>query len=335
MSMPALIALGSNLGDRKALLDCAIAGLRETAGVTVRAVSTYHESTAVGGPGGQGQFLNAAASLETTLNPPALLRQLQQIEQSAGRLRSVRWGERTLDLDLLLHADHVIDTPELRLPHPRMSVRRFVLAPSAEVAPDAIDPLTGRTVRQLLDNVDRRPGCVAVVGDGSEAVRSRLVPALGSFDGAQEGRSEPSPDWYALLGRKADESAARRFASEGWVVLPFWFDLIYREALPFVDDPERWHSEFLLARERVIRPTFVVATDAYTYARLRLWNDLNRDFRPIGRDAPVLWPRPDQPMTALSGLDWKSIASITTPTDAEIESMTSEIVTACAATRSG
>jgi 2-amino-4-hydroxy-6-hydroxymethyldihydropteridine diphosphokinase len=158
----ALIGLGSNLGDRKALLDSAVAALADTPGITPRGVSSYRETPPVGGPSGQGAFLNAAAALETSLGPEELLEVLHTIEASAGRARVVRWGERTLDLDLLLYGDLVVETPRLRVPHPRMALRRFVLAPLADVAPDAIDPVTGRTVRELLANLDRRPSYVAI-----------------------------------------------------------------------------------------------------------------------------------------------------------------------------
>src|SRR5260370_1223341 len=98
MSTLALIGLGSNLGDRKAHLDQAIAALIEIPGVMVRAVSSFRETPPVGGPGGQGAFLNAAAALETNLEPQSLLDSLHAIEDQAGRARDVRWGERTLDL---------------------------------------------------------------------------------------------------------------------------------------------------------------------------------------------------------------------------------------------
>src|SRR4051812_10422133 len=147
MSTLALIGLGSNLGDRKATLEAAIALLRESPGITVRAVSSFQETEPAGGPAGQRAFLNAAASLDTTLDPASLLRRLREIEERLGRVRTVRWGERTLDLDLLLFGDSIIDPPGLTVPHPRMAVRRFVLAPLAEVAPEAVDPLTRLTVR--------------------------------------------------------------------------------------------------------------------------------------------------------------------------------------------
>src|SRR5690242_10709045 len=121
MSILAFIGLGSNLGDRKEHLDLAVASVSATPGVSVRAVSSYYESAPVGGPGGQGSFLNAAAALETTLEAPALLRTLHAIERQAGRVRTVRWGERTLDLDLLLFGRRVYHSEHLKVPHPRMS----------------------------------------------------------------------------------------------------------------------------------------------------------------------------------------------------------------------
>ena len=154
LSCPVLIGLGSNRGDRRATLEGAIAALAETPGILVRKVSTFHETEPVGGPPMQGRYLNAAAVLETSLDPFAMLTVLQAIEARFGRVRTVRWGERTLDLDLLLFGDRIIDTPELVVPHPRFSTRRFVLEPLAEVAPEAVDPVRKRTVRELLADLD-------------------------------------------------------------------------------------------------------------------------------------------------------------------------------------
>jgi 2-amino-4-hydroxy-6-hydroxymethyldihydropteridine diphosphokinase len=155
MATLALIGLGSNLGDRKAQLDAAVAALAAAPSVALRAVSRYHETAPVGGPEGQGDYLNAAAAVETTLEPLALLHVLQEIERRAGRVRTVRWGPRTLDLDLLLFGDRVIATGELQVPHPRMAERLFVLVPLAEIAPGAVDPVTGRTVAALLADLER------------------------------------------------------------------------------------------------------------------------------------------------------------------------------------
>ena len=102
------------------------------------------------------------AAAEPTLEPHALLGVLRAIESRFGRQRTVRWGERTLDLDLLLFGDELIQTAELIVPHPRLVFRRFVLAPAAEVAPNAVEPWTRRTVSDLLANLDRRPSLVAL-----------------------------------------------------------------------------------------------------------------------------------------------------------------------------
>jgi 2-amino-4-hydroxy-6-hydroxymethyldihydropteridine diphosphokinase len=174
MGTLAFIGLGSNLGDRKANLDDAIAALRVSPGITVLGVSSYHESRPVGGPSGQGPFLNAAASLETTLDPFALLHRHQEIEAGLGRVRTVRWGERTLDLDLLLFGRNIISNPELTVPHPRLGVRRFVLAPLDEIAPEVRDPLTRSSIRGLLANLDRRPSCLALQGWWTRSEKTSL-----------------------------------------------------------------------------------------------------------------------------------------------------------------
>jgi 2-amino-4-hydroxy-6-hydroxymethyldihydropteridine diphosphokinase len=158
MSSLALIGLGSNLGDRPANLSGAISALGEVPGISVIQVSTFHETEPVGGPPGQGLFLNAVALIETDLEPLPLLHVLHEIEFRFGRQRTVRWGERTLDLDLLLFDDRVIDTPELCVPHPRMRTRRFVLEPLVEIAPAAVDPVTGRPFTAILADLIRSSG---------------------------------------------------------------------------------------------------------------------------------------------------------------------------------
>jgi 2-amino-4-hydroxy-6-hydroxymethyldihydropteridine diphosphokinase len=157
--MPSLacIGLGSNLGDRRATLEGAIAALARTSGVQVQKVSSFHETEPVGGPPGQGKYLNAAAVIETDLDAHGLLRVLEGIEAQFGRIRSVHWGERTLDLDLLLFGEEIISTLELTVPHPRLRVRRFVLEPLAEVAPEAVDPVTKRTIADLLAALEEGP----------------------------------------------------------------------------------------------------------------------------------------------------------------------------------
>ena len=159
-----MIGLGSNLGDRKAILELAVASLAETPGIKILAVSSFHETTPVGGPSGQGPFLNAATAVETTLSPSALHERFNDVEIQLGKIHRVRWGARTIDLDLLLFGDQMIHDSSLTVPHPRMAYRRFVLAPLAEIAPDLVLPKLGQSIRQLLARVDRRPSYLALFG---------------------------------------------------------------------------------------------------------------------------------------------------------------------------
>src|SRR5436190_20060777 len=116
----ALIALGSNLGDRRAYLLRALDALRAQPAIIVERISSFYETAPIGGPAGQGDFLNAAAVLRTVLSPDDLLRTLLTIEASLGRVRSERDGQRIIDLDLLLYEDMIRDETGLTLPHPRM-----------------------------------------------------------------------------------------------------------------------------------------------------------------------------------------------------------------------
>jgi 3-oxoacyl-[acyl-carrier protein] reductase len=156
MPVTAYVALGSNLGDRRQFLDSALAAIGQQPGIRVRAVSAVHETEPVGGPAGQSKYLNAAAELETDLDPRQLLSVLQSVEASLGRVRGERFGPRTIDLDLLFYGDQIVDTADLHLPHPRLHERLFVLEPLCEIAPHFIHPLFKRTVRNLLDEQRRQ-----------------------------------------------------------------------------------------------------------------------------------------------------------------------------------
>jgi 2-amino-4-hydroxy-6-hydroxymethyldihydropteridine diphosphokinase len=142
------VALGSNLGDRRAHLDFAVSRLATL--LTGLRGSHYHETAPVGMIGPQPPFLNAAAVGETTLGARALLDALLDVERERGRERPHPNAARTLDLDLVLFGDCVIDEPGLVVPHPRFRERRFVLEPLAEVAPAMVDPVTGETIASLL-----------------------------------------------------------------------------------------------------------------------------------------------------------------------------------------
>lgn len=149
----AYVAFGANLGDRARTIGKALERLRAHPQVEVRKVSSLLENPAVGGPAGSPAFLNGVAEVGTTLSALQLLQLLLGIERDLGRRRVGKWEPRTIDLDLLLFGDQVIDEPELTVPHPRMLDREFVLAPLAEIAPDLVIPTTQKTTRQLLSSL--------------------------------------------------------------------------------------------------------------------------------------------------------------------------------------
>jgi 2-amino-4-hydroxy-6-hydroxymethyldihydropteridine diphosphokinase len=144
----AVVALGSNLGDRQAHLDRAIERLVHH--LAALRVSSVHETDPVGVPGDQPRFLNAVAVGETTRDARPLLGELQAVEREAGRERPYAGAARTLDLDLILFGDAIIDEPHLTVPHPRFRERRFVLEPLVEIAPTLKDPVSGLTMAELL-----------------------------------------------------------------------------------------------------------------------------------------------------------------------------------------
>jgi 2-amino-4-hydroxy-6-hydroxymethyldihydropteridine diphosphokinase len=155
------LALGSNLdgpvGDRHVSLDAAIAQIAHLPQTRLLACSSVIE-TKPWGPVPQGDYLNAACLVETTLTPHALLVLLHTIERSLGRDRSheTRFGPRTLDLDIVLFADLILSDPDLIIPHPRMHERAFVLGPLAQIAPAMLHPTLRRTVLQLFEGITPR-----------------------------------------------------------------------------------------------------------------------------------------------------------------------------------
>ena len=180
----AYIALGANLGDRARNIQQALEKLGDTPATIVTRVSGNYENPAVGGPPNSPRFLNAAAQVETTLDPHALLRRLLEIEREMGRVRDQKWAPRIIDLDLLLYGDQVIRSADLTVPHPLMHERLFVLEPLAEIAEFAVHPKLQRNVGDLLSDLltDDLPASGLRGRAGPNSVTATLARRTGYFD---------------------------------------------------------------------------------------------------------------------------------------------------------
>ncbi|HEY1786318.1 MAG TPA: 2-amino-4-hydroxy-6-hydroxymethyldihydropteridine diphosphokinase [Pirellulales bacterium] len=234
----ALVGIGSNIGARSAQLNEAVACLRLTANIEVRAVSRWHETLPIGGPPGQGAFLNGALLLETSLAPEALLQTFADIENRLGRQRDVRWQARTVDLDLLLYDNLQTTRPALSVPHPRFAHRRFVVEPAAEIAPDLIHPAMGWTLARLRDHLRHAKAYVAIAGPVG-CGKTRLAAALAEHFAGRAIEAPPLPA-SRLAGATSGRALAWELellaergallASRTWpdgvalAVSDFWFD---------------------------------------------------------------------------------------------------------------
>ncbi|WP_165251887.1 2-amino-4-hydroxy-6-hydroxymethyldihydropteridine diphosphokinase [Paludisphaera soli] len=315
----AIIGMGSNQGDREATLDAAVEALKATPHVHVWTVSHYYETTPVGGPPGQAPFLNAAVLTEPAVDPLTLLERLHEIEARLGRVRDERWGSRTLDLDLLLYGQEVRRTPQVVVPHPRLTFRRFALVPAVEIAPWSLDPLTNLTVNELLANLDRRPSLVAVAAhpDDPEAVElaskvhEGLVEALDAEpirradlrgDAEWGSPAHPRDRLFAEVRAIAHRMPMSRWAHAGlgdrWLAADFSLDLdVHRAEAMEAGEPRAdhglWKGVWNLftyeraaesAVDRALPPTFVVLIGRDAHA-----------IREAGFPRPVLVPESTDP----------------------------------------
>jgi 2-amino-4-hydroxy-6-hydroxymethyldihydropteridine diphosphokinase len=176
-SMPcSFVALGGNQGPVSETFQNALERLDNDPSVTVQRISRFYRTAPVGDDAGR-EFLNAAAEIETDLEPIPLLDLLQTIETESGRIRAVHWGPRTLDLDLILYGEKIIDLPKLQIPHPACWYRRFVLDPLAEIAAETLHPLKKLTFGELRSRLEVRPLPVALAGS-NDHIRKSLIDNL-------------------------------------------------------------------------------------------------------------------------------------------------------------
>jgi 2-amino-4-hydroxy-6-hydroxymethyldihydropteridine diphosphokinase len=215
------------------MLNEAVDQLASTPGVAIVGRSRWLETAPVGGPAGQAAYLNGAVVLETSLGPAAVFERLCEIERNLGRVRERRWDARTVDLDLLLYDQFEIATPRLTVPHPRMTFRRFVLEPAAEVAAEMVHATSGWSVGRLLAYLDESSPYVAIAGV-PHVMRTRLADAAAEDVGARflaDPASDLRPVGLTDRGALEVERLARRGrllaqiewpVDEAWTVSDFW-----------------------------------------------------------------------------------------------------------------
>lgn len=180
-----LISFGANIGNSKSTVITAADLLRTglSSGDSL-ALSRLYQTPPVGGPGGQESFVNAVAAIQTGQTSQEIWRLIRQVEQQLGRQRQHRWEARRIDLDILLFDDERVWTESLKIPHPRMCMRRFILLPAMDVAPQWRDPVSRMTIQELAKQVQSGPGNFLLVG-GSDCERNALLQKVAEQSNAQ------------------------------------------------------------------------------------------------------------------------------------------------------
>jgi 2-amino-4-hydroxy-6-hydroxymethyldihydropteridine diphosphokinase len=235
-----LISLGANLGHPRESLKAAWRMLQESFGSDPITASHIYRTPPVGGPSGQGEFLNAMVSLQTDADPFAVWRVLRTIEERLGRRRQHRWEARAIDLDLILHGDQRIWTPHFKIPHPRMAMRRFVLAPAAEIAPNLTDPVTGWTITRLLQQVETSPREIQVIASGFGS------PDMGSKQPFASWRPLPCASWQSVLRRSQPVVERLLHAAASQLHRQAWEDAAGQRRLELICLPQNWTPDTCL-----------------------------------------------------------------------------------------
>jgi len=271
-----LIGIGANQGDRRANIRAAESLLRQQPGVCVVRSSRLIETPAATGQSAAPAFLNGVIRVETSRSPSEMLAILQQIEHQLGRVRDKRWDVRPIDLDILLFDDLVIRSPELEIPHPRMTFRRFVLQPAATIAPEMIHRPTQLSIQQLCEHLDETDRYVAITGTTAMGVRD-LARIVSQQSGARlitdamiegvEASDSGSPAWERQI-----ESCDNRMQTlirpvdagpEAWFVSDFWIEQAWVDARCELDDESftRFASNWEQASANILRPRLLVIVD--------------------------------------------------------------------------
>ena len=280
----ALIALGSNVGDRLRSLELAVEKLHGLAQCEVVTVSGWRETVPAGGTAGQFSYLNGCVLMRCALDPEALLADLQCIENELGRTREEHWGPRTIDLDLLLYDDLRYSSLTLTIPHPRMTWRRFVIEPAAEIAPLMCHPVVGWTMSQLRDHLAQSPFYLAIAGPiaaGKSTLARAMVDRHKGLLIQEQFSSQQLKEFYEdpagqawttelefLSRRRADLAVERDVWNDRNrpIISDYWFDQSLAFARVWLPQEkqsayfERWQQ----LRKQVVQPRLIVMMDMPT-----------------------------------------------------------------------
>lgn len=281
-----LIGCGSNRGDRREQLDRAVELLRFMPGVSLVAVSRYRETRPIGGPAGQGPFLNGACLIDTVLPPHDVLGILTAVENTLHRERVVRWGERSIDLDLLVYEDVVLDSGSLTIPHPRMATRRFVLEPCVEIAADLPHPVLGCSLRDLLATITAPSPLVAVVGvpgSGAKEIVTTLADTLlapAVHAPVPPPRTGDPRAWRGTADAWADTFASLPDDSCHPIVADSWLGMLPLAAAEYLDAAETAKLTEYVERLDVPRPQVALLLVASSAALEERCSFRSRDVPP-------------------------------------------------------
>lgn len=247
-----LVSLGSNLGDREAIVTDAIHAISRFPGVSDFRKSSLHKTSPVGGPPGQAQYVNAVVGFDYSGSAHDLMGLLESLERGQRRTRVVRWSPRTLDLDLLAFGQEVIDEPNLRVPHPRMSFRPFVITPAEEAAPDWVHPELGCTIQWLSNVLRHGEDAIEVIGPQSGPIAALL--------GAERSIRIAAGAYNTASGHPAPQIVRTLHAERGTAKLcvdtdPLGASTISGPTLRLADSPpETWRVELLAACDAIWPP---------------------------------------------------------------------------------